>query len=73
MGLFVHSVQGFVVIEAKVPCVDDILCIESVSHGIDLGEFAFMHASDGTFQEGNKESAVPLTSATQRILAPAGL
>jgi len=72
MGLFVHSVQGLVVVEAKVPCVDDALCVESVSHGIDLGQFACMNPSDRALQIENKESGVPLTSATQRILAPAG-
>lgn len=50
--LFVHSFQGFVVVEAKVTGVDDVLCVESLGHGIDLREFACTYGSDRAVEIG---------------------
>jgi len=64
--LFIHSVQRFIIVESKVPRVNDILRIESFGHCIDVREFTY---SSQIWTPGKWES-VPLTSAMQRILVP---
>ena len=39
--LFIHSVEGIVVVETKVACVNDILGVMFLRHCIDVREFSW--------------------------------